>query len=54
MAKTGWLMMRNSKHVNVTPIKSEQYFMDQISKDRKIDTLENIIKTVGGLIFDSY
>ena len=36
--------MRNSKHMNGTPITSEQYFMDHLSKDRTTDTLENIIK----------
>ena len=38
MTKMGWLITRNSKHVKVTPIISEQYPRDYLSKDRKRHT----------------
>ena len=41
MKKIGWQITRNSKHVKVTPITSKQYHGNQLSKDRKTDTLEN-------------
>ena len=36
--------MRNNKHVKATPITPEQFLRDQLSKDRTISTLEDIIK----------
>ena len=36
-----WIMTTN---VKVTPIMVEQYFRNQLSKDRKRDTLEDIIR----------
>ena len=44
MTKTGQLIVRNSKHLKVTPIILEQYLRDMLSKDRIADTLEGIIK----------
>ena len=43
MTKTGWLIMRNNKHVMMTLITLEQYLRDQLSKGRTF-TLEEIIK----------
>ena len=41
---TGWLIARNSIHVMVTSITFKQYLKDQLSKDRKSDILEDMIK----------
>ena len=44
MTKMGYLIMRNSKHVKATRITLEQYLRDQLSKDSKADTLQDMIK----------
>ena len=43
MTKTGQLITETANILKMTPITSEQYLRDQISKDRKTDTLEDII-----------
>ena len=44
VTKTGKLIMRNCKHLKVTPIESEQYLRDQLSKDKTTETLQDISK----------
>ena len=44
MINTGCLITMNRKHIKVIPITLEQHLMNQISKDRKTDTLELIIR----------
>ena len=39
----GWQITRNSKYLKVTPITWEQYLRDQLSDERKTDTLDDII-----------
>ena len=46
MTKTGWLIIRNSKHAKATFITAEPYLIDHLSKCRKMDTLEDILKNV--------
>ena len=36
--------MRSSKHLKATPLTSEEFLRDQLSKDRTRDTLEDILK----------
>ena len=43
MTKTGSLITMNRKHVEAPLSTTEQYLRDQLSKDRKTDTLENIL-----------
>ena len=43
MTRVGWLITRYSKHFKATPITSEQYLRDWLSKHRKTDTLKDII-----------
>ena len=40
----GWLITRKSKHVKAASIMAEQYLKDQLSKDRKTDRLEDILR----------
>ena len=42
--KDGMADNQKQKNVKVIPVKSEQYLRDQLSKHRKIDTLEDIIR----------
>ena len=44
IAKTGQVIFRNSKHMKATSITSKQYLRDQLSKDRKTEMLEDIIR----------
>ena len=42
--KTEWLITRNSKHANTTLITGEQFLWDQIYKNIRTDTVEDILK----------
>ena len=46
MTKTGLLITRNSKHVKATPITAKQYLQDQLNENIRIDTVEDIFKTI--------
>ena len=44
VTKTKWLITKTSKLVKATSITVKEYLWDQLSKDWKIDTLEDIIR----------
>ena len=44
ITKTAKLITRNNKHVQTTLITAEHYLWDQADKQRRTDTVEDIIK----------
>ena len=49
ISKTGWIVIRNSKHVKATPITAEQYLSDQINKNTT-DPFNEILKNYEKLV----
>ena len=44
--RTVWLIARKGKHMKAAPFTVEHYLMDHLYKDRKMDTLEEILRHV--------